>query len=83
VWGAQVGEIQNKNFPDELQKPIACYGGTYRSAKYEPTYMYSQVTGIIGDGYHARHVASGCRTAWRWGCSNWLDFHAFQEHTRC
>jgi hypothetical protein len=32
---------------------------------------------VILPSYYARHVASGYRTIWRYGCSYFMDFNTF------
>jgi hypothetical protein len=71
VYGVNKGLIAKKDFPDELNKPIAYFGGTFRPVSYDSSRTYRQAS----DRYYARHVASGVPTIWLSGCSDWLDFN--------
>jgi hypothetical protein len=76
AYGNILGLINWKDFPDELNKPVALYGGTFRDSILDPNREYRQQTGLyLNPSYYARHVASGYRTVWRTGCSNWVDFY--------
>ena len=80
VWGLSTGLIADKDFPDELDKPVALYGGTFRPDNWDGNYQYLQQTGTPENPYYyARHVASGYRTVWRYGCSHWVDFRGDPE----
>jgi hypothetical protein len=74
--GAQgEGIIASKDWPDELNKPVALYGGTFRPDVWVASSEYLQQAGFITNPtYYARHVASGYRTVSRYGCSHWVDF---------
>jgi hypothetical protein len=74
------GIIARKDFPDELNKTVAFYGGTFRHDVAYASQTYLQQTGSINvPSYYARHVASGYRTVWRYGCSHWVDFYPEPE----
>jgi hypothetical protein len=81
VYGHLAGggnvNIASKDFPDELGKPVALYGGTFRPDYWISNQEYWQQTAGIdrpSTGYYARHVASGYRTVWRYGCSHQVQF---------
>jgi len=60
-----------QDFPDELDKPVALYGGTFRPDNWDGNYQYLQQTGTPEKpDYYARTVAFGCRTVWPHGCSH-------------
>lgn len=89
VYGFSVGLIAYKDFPDELNKPVALYGGTFRPEGQDLEFRFLQQTGSSGPNgwYYARHVASNYRTVWRYGCSHWVDFsedpEAYQSPPTC
>lgn len=89
VEGHTTGYITEKDFPDELDKPVALYGGTFRPDGWDGNHEFLQQSGYAFSGsYYARHVASGYRTAWRYGCSHWVDFstgapEAYQSPPNC
>jgi hypothetical protein len=75
VYGRNYGVIADKDWPDELNKPVALYGGTFREDTQVSSQEYRAQTGSIENpSYYARHVASGYRTVWRYGCSHWVNF---------
>jgi hypothetical protein len=75
VYGAVKGRIAAKDFPDELKKSVAYFGGTFRSVFYDSSRWYRQASGkTTNPSYYARHIASGVRTPSLSGCSDWVDF---------
>jgi hypothetical protein len=75
VYARGEGVIARKDFPDELNKPVALYGGTFRPDVWNGSVEFLQQTGSINNpSYYARHVASGYRTVWRYGCSDFVNF---------
>jgi hypothetical protein len=75
VWAWTATKIANLDWPDELNKPVALYGGTFRAGNWDDSQTYMTQSGRYYHGtYYARHVASGYQTAWRYGCSHWVDF---------
>ena len=75
VYGLNNGLIAAKNFPDELNKPQALYGGTFRAYNVDSSHRYNERSWNPSlQSYYARDVATQVASSWHTGCSNWYDY---------